>query len=472
VIIMQTEELDDGTTRVKVGKVSEPRGVNIETLGWVTMDSDHGNEQLRALDTEEQHDEDWRVNNDKYNRRKDKDEYMAQHNSMASRIAERRRKNRPLRKWLSYTEQGEILMPDLISQGVIEPRPAPTEALHYPSLARQRDRSKSPTPIEPKSKSPFTLKQFSGPAEQNEAWMKPPALMELADRHYAYSRVMEAKFFDNFAKRVGAMMQVLDWRSEDLKRLVAAVDLSGDRLDKVEFRSMIRKLGHSPDERPERCVAARTWLSGEPGEMGKGCPDKEINAYFGTLDSDKSGSLDISEISRSLMQLKEAINRKAYEQALSKVVGLRTVGSAFEKASELVAVSIAMPAPPPPSMSAKLGRMLQQKAVKVDSLRTSWDPDGSGKIDKRELGDAVKGLGLESTDAELDELFASFDEDGSGSLLIKELISAMKKLQSDAVAQGKAELSAGNAQAQARAQAEEAMREAIRQAAYQASWEP
>ena len=36
-----------------------------------------------------------------------------------------------------------------------------------------------------------------------QAWMNPQALLVMAERHYAYSRVIEARVFDTLHKRVG-----------------------------------------------------------------------------------------------------------------------------------------------------------------------------------------------------------------------------------------------------------------------------
>jgi len=480
VIVMQKHTLDDGTVRAKVGKVSEPRGVMIESLGWVTM-ATASEEQLRCLTTAEQHDADWRVRFDQDNLRKDLDVFAAQHNSMASRIAERRRRSRPLRKWLSYAEQGEMLMPELISRGVLSERPLPETHLHYPSLERQRDRSHSPlaltmSPSALTDGPPFPPGSFTGPAEQHEAWMTPSVLLQLAEKHYAYSRVVEARLFDSFPKRVGLIMQFSRIGQERIAALVTEVDVANDRLDKDEFRQAVRKLGGplhgEAPERLERRLVSRVWISGEESDLlGKGCTDKELNTYFATLDNDKSGSLDVHELGRNLLSLKEAVTRKQYADGVGKVVGLHQVHNAFEEAAALCEVFAAQPPPPPPNPSARLGKLLKEKAVKIDALRTGWDPDGSGKIDKEEFATAMAGLGFECTAEELDQIFIDFDQDASSTLLVKELVTSMKRLQQEAKDQAAAEASAAGAASSALGAAEQAIKRAFKLAAAQAAYD-
>ena len=108
----------------------------------------------------------------------------------------------------------------------------------------------------------------------------------------------------------------------------------------------------------------------KPSE-GRGCTDKEINTYFSSLDNDKSGSLDVTEVGRSLLGLKEAIGRKAYAEGLGRVVGLRKVDAMLEAAAVLVVAAGSVPAPQQASVSARLGKLLDDKNVKVDSLYSS-----------------------------------------------------------------------------------------------------
>lgn len=72
------------------------------------------------------------------------------------------------------------------------------------------------------------------------------------------------------------------------------------------------------------------------------------------------------QVSRQLLQLKEAIQRKAYASGLSKCTGLRVTMEAFERAAALVVTWQSRPeAMPLSSASARLGKLLLEKDIKV-----------------------------------------------------------------------------------------------------------
>lgn len=82
--------------------------------------------------------------------------------------------------------------------------------------------------------------------------------------------------------------------------------------------------------------------------------------------------------------------------------------------------------------------MAGSKQALADLIR-SWDKNGDGEISTIEFRQAVRNqLGVRATNDEIDELFKSFDADGSGKLDLKELRPALKALQDAAVA-GRAE---------------------------------
>jgi len=313
--------------------------------------------------------------------------------------------------------------------------------------------------------------------------MNPQALLMMAEKHYAYSRVIEARVFDTLPKRVGYIMHSHDLGPAELEALVRSCDVDADRLDKGEFRQLLRGLGGgssyssgssgssvssgSEDYR----LLCRAWLAGERTSLvGKGCSNREIDTYFSSIDTDKSGSLDVNEVSRQLLQLKEAIRRKAYASGLAKCTGLRQTMEAFQRAAALVVTWQSRPAARRPSASTCLGKLLLEKSIKVDALRTGLDLDGSGKIDKVEFGEALRshGLGFECTAEEVDELFDEFDVDCSQSLVVKELMVSITKLLQDARDQAAAEARAAGDASGARVQAEQAMRRAFKLAAAQA----
>lgn len=54
-----------------------------------------------------------------------------------------------------------------------------------------------------------------------------------------------------------------------------------------------------------------------------------------------------------------------------------------------------------------------------------FDQDGSGSIEKDELGAVMRSLGQNPTEAELDEMMAEVDTDGSGEMDFKEFLQLM-----------------------------------------------
>ena len=96
----------------------------------------------------------------------------------------------------------------------------------------------------------------------------------------------------------------------------------------------------------------------------------------------------------------------------------------------------------------QLRQILTDNAVRVIDLFRDWDDDEDGKVSKKEFRKAMAALGLKVGRKDADALFDTFDPDGGGSIDYKELQKALKRrvaldpsLQAGAV---KIELSAKN----------------------------
>ena len=204
VLVLEQRTLDDGTVRARIGKMSSPRGLLVDSLGWVTCRKE-AEEKLQELSEDDINDADWRIAMDEYNYRKDCDmAARVQTDSMASRIAQRRRTNRSTRSWLSYSEQAEIILPALLSQRPPSPPTAATQRV----LERLSSRKSSSGGAARLSRGGKAAPSFQGAPEEHPAWMDAPALAALAEDHWEMSRSVETRYFDTFAERLGLMLQV------------------------------------------------------------------------------------------------------------------------------------------------------------------------------------------------------------------------------------------------------------------------
>ena len=270
--------------------------------------------------------------------------------------------------------------------------------------------------------------------------------------------------FNSFAERVGVLMQLLELGESDIADAIREVDVDGDFLSPKEFIALIRKLSSYEGLVPEYRPCSGVWLSGETTKMtGKGCTDFEIDVYFRSLDTDKSGNLNLREVSRLLLSSKEAVSRsKAFT---TKVLKLRQAADMFVRASKFVETAKSLPPPPPPSTAARLGKLLKEKNVKIVDLQSGWDSDGTGKIDRDEFSTAiVEKLQFDATTEELHALFREFDEDNGGSLKPKELVASLTKLQKEAREHAVREASASSTAENAHAAAEKTQKEAFKMA--------
>ena len=78
-------------------------------------------------------------------------------------------------------------------------------------------------------------------------------------------------------------------------------------------------------------------------------------------------------------------------------------------------------APEGDEVGAALQDFLTNNMKKVMELFREWDANGDGTITKNEFSRAMRQLGLQVTKAAIDKVFESFDPDGSGSIEFKEL---------------------------------------------------
>ena len=73
VLIMETRTLDDGTVCARVSEKTSPRGLMGYEMGWVTVATKEGKENLKVLSAEEERDILWRAEFDRDCKIKDRD---------------------------------------------------------------------------------------------------------------------------------------------------------------------------------------------------------------------------------------------------------------------------------------------------------------------------------------------------------------------------------------------------------------
>ena len=194
--------------------------------------------------------------------------------------------------------------------------------------------------------------------------------------------------------------------------------------------------------------------------------DAEIDMVFLEFDTDRSGLIDLTELSATLKDgikamglkgLRRRPNPKMIGAALANKVRLtlNRTSCAAPTAGALALVPTRLPtltAPPPPtlcphpsvplpslqvsfqpnpelSVKDQLEMLLSQKEIEVRDLLRYWDEDGNGLVSKSEFRKAVQALGVAAPRADVDAVFAEIDTDNSESIDQRELILHLRKLQ-------------------------------------------
>ena len=374
-LVMQEVQMADGRVRSQVAKESHPRGMRIDTLGWVTSLKPTTGRTLE-------------------------------------RIAD------------------------------------DTSAEDAMRRSRSPRRSRSSSPTGSARRCPATLQGAHALRDR-----------ELAEKHYRTADAKEEAVFSTLEERIGWLLVVLNASDAALMAEFDTVsaDGSGDaELSPLEFRALVRGLGAA---HPRTASISQRLLQSEILT-----PDDTIDQFYQTLDVDGSGALKVTELSVTLSKLKGTHNRTKYVDGASKIEALRVAGAAFDDATSAAtayekAVAALEELRGSVTVSARLGDLLVSRSINVNDLRTRWDADGNGKLNRDECARScqrptrtqhtlvlapsfayalpqplfpahdvserpasapvhrfdtnIRGLGFEATDDELTELFASFDKDHS-----------------------------------------------------------
>lgn len=185
------------------------------------------------------------------------------------------------------------------------------------------------------------------------------------------------------------------------------------------------KNGNSHLSKMEFRVAARKL------ELDGANDTKEVDKLFKQLDKDGDGNLNTSdnEFKAAVKMLKKesssAIDRKA--EALSQIEHKRSMAVQCEAAAvALEAVDMAKAALTSfeqlkgASVMRRVGSVLLRIGFKAADMAHKWDTNRDGTVDKAEVIEGLRGLGVQASDAELGAFFDSIDKDHDGSLDLAE----------------------------------------------------
>jgi len=154
---------------------------------------------------------------------------------------------------------------------------------------------------------------------------------------------------------------------------------------------------------------------------------KEVDALFGELDRDCSGSLDVAELKVAMQAM--MAEAKAMESSLASArERMEQLEQRVAQAASVVGTTRAAEATEArlaelrqnESVNARLGARLVARNTKIGDLINEWDAT-KGEMNLLQFRRNVKSFGLEATNAEIDGLFAELDGDGGGTLDVGEL---------------------------------------------------
>ena len=187
------------------------------------------------------------------------------------------------------------------------------------------------------------------------------------------------------------------------KRYLRVVDIfhqyddSGDGLiDAAEFGKALRELGL------------------------RDASDADIGAVFNSMDPDGSGEIEFRELHDLLVRSVQNHPRlEPLEVKAKNTISLRKEGLKKNDANLLQGLDLTSGEGTVPD---KIRAALKKRHVRVVDILRQFDDDDTGVIDAAEFSKALRELGLrDASDADLGAIFESFDPDGSGEIDFREL---------------------------------------------------
>jgi len=278
-----------------------------------------------------------------------------------------------------------------------------------PSSSRPSSSSKSSSA---KGKKKGGKKEADKPKDIASSVLYAQAKQRLQDADKAEEKAKDV--FSTFERKLGAALKKKGQKIAELLR-----DWDGEgkgEIKKIAFRQKVR------------------------GSLGIKANNSEIDAFFNSMDDDKGGSLDLSELRPALKFLLEAAHGAEAEAValLELATELRAKAAQTEEAARATEIAEKEEADRaqmkgengPPDV--QLGQLIMKRNLKIGDVITKWDPSGDGSVDKGEFRTNVIAMGVKAEPEAIDELFASLDDDGGGELDVKELKDLLTRLKDTA----------------------------------------
>jgi calmodulin len=144
-----------------------------------------------------------------------------------------------------------------------------------------------------------------------------------------------------------------------------------------------------------------------------------LRSEFQLWDKDDSGSIDASELGAMLHSLGIELKRRAVGALLYRYDADHSGAIGFDEFCEMMS--------PYYCVEARGEDMDPREVRRLVRLFSRFDADGSGFIDTRELGRALRADGLAVTDAQAANIVRVYDADGNGSISFREFVEIMAK---------------------------------------------
>ena len=166
--------------------------------------------------------------------------------------------------------------------------------------------------------------------------------------------------------------------------------------------------------------------------LGFEAQDEEVDAIFEELDGNHSGTLELRELKQKLFERGPATIPGRKPAPPAKVHDLRPMEwqeglNAAKKVQE--DLNKAERAKDAAGISKQLRVALARSSARLLDLFRAWDDNHDGLISKKEFRQAVVALGYDVPKVEVDALFDSFDKDGNGTIDYRELGRALRRNQ-------------------------------------------